>query len=96
LFFLSICLFSFLAEKCYISIYPIKYDQMPLVATVYLRRKRHVSGKNYFYIHVPSKVSSDSQFLFREGEPLKMYVDPAKKRIILTRVSKRRARKKQR
>jgi len=55
-----------------------------------------VSGKNYFYIHVPSKVSSDSQFLFREGEPLKMYVDPAKKRIILTRVSKGRVRKKQR
>jgi len=69
---------------------------MPLVATVYLRRKRHVSGKTYFYIHVPSKVSSDSQFLFREGEPLKMYVDPVKKQIILRRVTKRRVRKKQR
>ncbi|MEM0443983.1 MAG: hypothetical protein QXX49_07725 [Candidatus Caldarchaeum sp.] len=61
---------------------------MPLVATVFLRKKRHLSGKTYFYIHVPSKISSDSQFVFREGERLKMVVLPRKGRIVLTRVKR--------
>ncbi|MEM1943082.1 MAG: hypothetical protein QXO30_02950 [Candidatus Caldarchaeum sp.] len=61
---------------------------MPLVATVFLRKKRHLSGKTYFYIHVPSKISSDSQFVFREGERLKMVVLPGKGRIVLTRVKR--------
>ncbi|MEM1945934.1 MAG: hypothetical protein QXH12_06575 [Candidatus Caldarchaeum sp.] len=61
---------------------------MPLVATVYLRKKKHLSGKTYLYIHIPAKVSSDSQFIFREGDQLKMTVEPAKNRIILTRMKK--------
>jgi len=62
---------------------------MPLTATVVLRKKKHVSGKTYFYIHIPSKVSSDTQFKFREGEVFKLIVDPSRKRIILNSLGKR-------
>ncbi|MCS7138046.1 MAG: hypothetical protein RMK31_03095 [Candidatus Caldarchaeum sp.] len=66
---------------------------MPLAATVFLRKKKHLTGKTYFYIHIPSKISSDSQFIFREGEKLRMAVYPGKGRIVLTRVGKGRKRK---
>ncbi len=61
---------------------------MPLTATVHLRKKKHLSGKTYLYIHIPSKISSDSQFIFREGDKLEMTVEPEKGRIVLTRVKK--------
>ena len=65
---------------------------MPLSAEVYLRKKIHVSGKSYYYIHIPAKVGSDSQFPFKEGDRLEMIIDPAKKKIILVKVDRRKAR----
>ena len=65
---------------------------MPLSAEVHLRKKIHVSGKSYYYIHIPAKVGSDSQFPFKEGDRLEMIIDPAKKKIILVKVDRRKAR----
>ena len=62
---------------------------MPLSATVYLRKKVHVSGKSYYYIHIPAKIGSDSQFPFREGDKLQLIVDPRRKKIVLTKASMR-------
>ncbi len=62
---------------------------MPLYATVILRKKTHVSGKSYYYIHIPSRVGSDSQFVFREGDVFKMIVEPAKKRLVLLKLVKK-------
>ncbi|MEM0440898.1 MAG: hypothetical protein QXF45_02460 [Candidatus Caldarchaeum sp.] len=59
---------------------------MPLEAMVYIRKKRHVSGKTYLYIHIPSRVASDSQFRFRVGEKLRMVVEPEKGRITLQKM----------
>ncbi|MEM3031607.1 MAG: hypothetical protein QW756_04080 [Nitrososphaerota archaeon] len=64
---------------------------MPLHATVVLRKKTHVSGKSYFYIHIPSRIGSDSQFTFKEGDAFKMVVDPSKNRLILSKLVRRRA-----
>ncbi|MCS7110288.1 MAG: hypothetical protein NZ956_02310 [Candidatus Caldarchaeum sp.] len=61
---------------------------MPLEATVHIRKKRHVSGKTYLYIHIPSKLTTDSQFRFREGDKLKMVVEPEKGRITLYRLKR--------
>ncbi|MEM0348719.1 MAG: hypothetical protein QXE96_00655 [Candidatus Caldarchaeum sp.] len=63
---------------------------MPLEATVYIRKKRHASGKTYLYIHIPSKIASDSMFKFREGDKLKMVVDPRRGRIILLKQMKKK------
>ena len=63
---------------------------MPLSATVYLRKKVHVSGKSYYYIHIPAKIGSDSQFPFKEGDKLQLTIDPHKKKIILTKISAKR------
>ncbi|GBC69138.1 hypothetical protein HRbin01_00831 [archaeon HR01] len=62
---------------------------MPLYARVVLRKKTHVSGRSYYYIHIPSKVGSDSQFIFREGDAFKMVVEPSKKRLVLSKISGR-------
>lgn len=61
---------------------------MPLEAVVHIRKKKHVTGKTYLYIHIPSKIATDSQFRFREGDKLKMIVEPEKGRITLYRVKK--------
>ncbi len=66
---------------------------MPLTAIVYLRKKIHVSGKSYYYIHIPAKIGSDSQFPFKEGDKLKMVVEPGKKRIVMTRLAIKRTKK---
>ncbi|MDJ0270305.1 MAG: hypothetical protein NXY59_07160 [Aigarchaeota archaeon] len=71
---------------------PIKLE-MPLTAIVYLRKKIHVSGKSYYYIHIPAKIGSDSQFPFKEGDKLKMVVQPGKKRIVMTRLAVKKIRK---
>lgn len=64
---------------------------MPLEATVYIRKKRHVTGKNYLYIHIPSRITSDSQFRFREGDKFKMVVEPEKGRITLYKLKKEKS-----
>ena len=65
---------------------------MPLSAQVHLRKKIHISGKSYYYIHIPAKVGSDSQFPFKEGDKLEMIIDPVKKKIVLVKAGKRKVR----
>jgi hypothetical protein len=69
---------------------------MPLYARVVLRKKTHVSGRSYYYIHIPSKVGSDSQFIFREGDTFKMVVEPSKKMLILSKLSVKEKKRKRR
>lgn len=56
-----------------------------LTARGHLRRKVHVSGNEYFYIHIPSKLAHDSQFPFNEGDELIISVDASSSRIIIER-----------
>jgi len=76
--------------KSYIQYSKEAMLEMPLSAQVYLRKKIHISGKSYYYIHIPAKVGSDSQFPFKEGDKLQMVIDPSKKKIILTKVTDKR------
>lgn len=54
-----------------------------LTARGHLRKKVHVSGNEYFYIHIPSRLMHDSQFPFREGDELIISVDVSSSRIII-------------
>ena len=61
-----------------------------LQARSYLRKKVHVSGNEYYYIHIPSKLAHDSQFPFREGDELRIAVDTSKNRIIIEKMDSRK------
>ena len=76
--------------KSYIQYMGKMQVEMPLAAQVHLRKKIHISGKSYYYIHIPAKIGSDSQFPFKEGDKLQMVIDPVKKKIILTKITERK------
>lgn len=61
-----------------------------LQARSHLRKKTHVSGNEYYYIHIPAKLAHDSQFPFKEGDELKIAVDIARSRMIIEKVEKKR------
>jgi len=63
---------------------------MILKSEAYLRRKVHISGNKYYYIHVPAKISSDSQFPFREGDAFRMLIDTRKRRMTLLKIAGRK------
>ncbi|MEM0079735.1 MAG: hypothetical protein QW118_05860 [Nitrososphaerota archaeon] len=52
-------------------------------ARSFLRKKIHVSGNEYYYIHIPAKLAHDSQFPFKDGDELRIIVDTSKKRMII-------------
>ncbi|MEM1583917.1 MAG: hypothetical protein QXF28_02235 [Nitrososphaerota archaeon] len=61
-----------------------------------LRKKIHVSGNEYYYIHIPSKLAHDSQFPFKEGDELRIAVDTSRRRMIIEKVNNRRKQKNKR
>ncbi len=63
-----------------------------LRARSHLRKKTHVSGNEYYYIHIPAKLAHDSQFPFKEGDELAISVDVNNSRMIIEKVSKRSVR----
>ena len=63
-----------------------------LRARSHLRKKIHVSGNEYYYIHIPAKLAHDSQFPFKEGDELAISVDVNNSRMIIEKVSKRSVR----
>jgi len=60
-----------------------------LRARSHLRKKTHVSGNEYYYIHIPAKLAHDSQFPFKEGDELAISVDVNNSRMIIEKVSRR-------
>ena len=60
-----------------------------LRARSHLRKKIHVSGNEYYYIHIPAKLAHDSQFPFKEGDELAISVDVNNSRMIIEKVSRR-------
>jgi len=67
-----------------------------LRARSHLRKKTHVSGNEYYYIHIPAKLAHDSQFPFKEGDELAISVDVNNSRMIIEKVSKRSVRSRRR
>ena len=67
-----------------------------LKAKSHLRKKIHVSGNEYYYIHIPAKLAHDSQFPFKEGDELAISVDVNNSRMIIEKVSKRSVRSRRR
>jgi len=63
-----------------------------LKAKSHLRKKIHVSGNEYYYIHIPAKLAHDSQFPFKEGDELAISVDVNNSRMIIEKVWKRSVR----
>ena len=63
-----------------------------LRARSHLRKKTHVSGNEYNYIHIPAKLAHDSQFPFKEGDELAISVDVNNSRMIIEKVSRRSVR----
>jgi len=63
-----------------------------LKAKSHLRKKVHVSGNEYYYIHIPAKLAHDSQFPFKEGDELTIYVDANSSKMIIQKVEKKRSR----
>ena len=63
-----------------------------LRARSHLRKKTHVSGNEYYYIHIPGKLAHDSQFPFKEGDELAISVDVNNSRMIIEKVSRRSVR----
>ncbi|MCD6260189.1 MAG: hypothetical protein J7J28_00125 [Thaumarchaeota archaeon] len=63
-----------------------------LRARSHLRKKTHVSGNEYYYIHIPAKLAHDSQFPFKEGDELAISVDVNNSRMIIEKVSRRSVR----
>ena len=61
-------------------------------ARSHLRKKTHVSGNEYYYIHIPAKLAHDSQFPFKEGDELAISVDVNNSRMIIEKVSRRSVR----
>ena len=67
-----------------------------LRAKSHLRKKVHVSGNEYYYIHIPAKLAHDSQFPFNEGDELLISVDVNSSKMIIQKVNdggERRSRK---
>ncbi len=60
-----------------------------LRAKSHLRKKVHVSGNEYYYIHIPAKLAHDSQFPFKEGDELAISVDINSSKMIIQKVGKR-------
>lgn len=58
-----------------------------LTARCHLRKKVHVSGHEYFYIHIPSKLTHDSQFPFSDGDELIISVDVSSSRMIIEKAN---------
>ena len=63
-----------------------------LKAKSHLRKKIHVSGNEYYYIHIPAKLAHDSQFPFKEGDELAISVDVNNSRMIIEKISKKSTR----
>ena len=63
-----------------------------LKAKSHLRKKIHVSGNEYYYIHIPAKLAHDSQFPFKEGDELAISVDVNNSRMIIEKISRRSTR----
>ncbi len=59
----------------------------------YLRKKTHVSGNEYYYIHIPARLAHDSQFPFKEGDELIISIDAARSKMIIEKAKKRKKRK---
>jgi len=67
-----------------------------LRAKSHLRKRVHVSGNEYYYIHIPSKLAHDSQFPFNEGDELLISVDVNSSKMIIQKLNSgggRRARR---
>lgn len=64
-----------------------------LRAKSHLRKKVHVSGNEYYYIHIPSKLAHDSQFPFSEGDELMISVDVSSSRMIVQKIGGRSEKK---
>lgn len=64
-----------------------------LRAKSHLRKKVHVSGNEYYYIHIPSKLAHDSQFPFSEGDELIISVDVGSSRMIIQKIAGRNEKK---
>ncbi|MCD6342001.1 MAG: hypothetical protein J7L83_04025 [Thaumarchaeota archaeon] len=60
-----------------------------LRAKSYLRKKVHVTGNEYYYIHIPAKLAHDSQFPFREGDELAISIDVNSSKMIIQKLNKR-------
>ena len=67
-----------------------------LRAKSHLRKKFHVSGNEYYYIHIPSKIAHDSQFPFSEGDELMISVDVSSLRMIVQKIEDGSGRKSRR
>ncbi len=65
-----------------------------LQARSYLRKKIHVSGNEYYYIHVPAKLAHDSQFPFKEGDELRIAVDTTRNRMIIEKMNNKKKKNK--
>jgi len=64
-----------------------------LQAKSYIRKKIHVSGNEYYYIHIPSKLAHDSQFPFRDGDELRIAVDVSRNRMIIEKINGKKKQK---
>lgn len=60
-----------------------------LRAKSHLRKKVHVSGNEYYYIHIPAKLAYDSQFPFKEGDELTILIDVNSSKMIIQKVGKK-------
>lgn len=60
-----------------------------LRARSHLRKKAHVSGNEYYYIHIPAKLAHDSQFPFKEGDELAISIDVDSSKIIIQKINKK-------
>ncbi|RLG05591.1 MAG: hypothetical protein DRN65_06765 [Thaumarchaeota archaeon] len=63
-----------------------------LRARSHLRKKVHVSGNEYYYIHIPAKLAHDSQFPFREGDELAISIDVNSSKMIIQKLNKKSSR----
>lgn len=68
------------------KILPMKDVGVMLQARGFLRKKTHVSGNEYYYIHIPAKLARDSQFPFKDGDELRIAVDTFRNRMIVEKV----------
>ncbi len=60
-----------------------------LRARSHLRKKVHVSGNEYYYIHIPAKLAHDSQFPFKEGDELAISIDVNSSKMIIQKLNKK-------
>lgn len=60
-----------------------------LRARSHLRKKVHVNGNEYYYIHIPAKLAHDSQFPFKEGDELAISIDVNSSKMIIQKLNKK-------